>query len=165
VRAIVVAMRGLLGAPMVVVAAGAALALWACSGNPQTAVLYLVVHGEGQVAVSRTANEAACQANSCTNGASTDGGALEIPYADNSVLGMMAEPSPGWQFTSWQWTVSGSSASSTSTQPTLIIEHAGDGMSVLATFSEAGAPDAAPVSDADAEPPAAGDAGPGDAGH
>jgi len=163
VRAIVAAMRGLPGARGVAVTAGAALALWACSGNPQTAVLYLVVHGEGQVAVSRTANEAACQANDCTSGASTDGGAIELPYAANSVLGMQAQPSPGWQFTSWQWTISGGTPS-TSTQPTLIVEHAGDGMSVLATFSEGGAPDdAAPASDAQPAGPDA--AGASDAGH
>jgi hypothetical protein len=130
------------------VAVAAALAAWACSSSPPTAILYLVVRGEGQVAVARSKNPAACVGNACSTG-NADAGALEIPYAADTPVGLQAQPSPGWQFTSWQVAISGSSASTTSMQPILDIENTGNGMSVLATFTEAGAPtDAGPPRDA-----------------
>jgi hypothetical protein len=138
---------------MYALTAGAALTAWACSSNPPMAVLYLVIQGDGQVAVSRSKNPDACMGNSCSS-AATDAGALEIPYAADSPIGLQAAPSVGWQFTSWQVSIqgTGSSAPTTSTDPTLAIEETGDGMSVVATFSEAGAPEGgdavAPASDA-----------------
>jgi hypothetical protein len=136
-------MRGLPGAAphlWLAMVVGTALTAWACSSNPPTAVLYLVVHGEGHVAVTRASNPDSCTGNSCSS-ASLDGGALELPYASDSTVTLQAEPSAGWQFTSWQVSISGGGSSPViSTQPTVIIGNAGDGMSVLATFSEAGAP-------------------------
>ena len=89
--------------------------------------------------VARSKNPAACVGNACSTG-NADSGALEIPYAADTPVGLQAQPSPGWQFTSWQVAIAGNSAATTSTQPTLDIENTGDGMSVLATFTEAGAP-------------------------
>jgi len=135
-HAIVEAMRGLLQAPMYAVLLGAAIGVSACSGNPPTAVLYLLVHGQGQVAVTRTKNPDACMGGGCSS-SSTDAGALEIPYASGTEVILMAEPSPGWTFVSYQVSVSGGgSAPVASTSPTLDVENAGTGMSVLATFAE-----------------------------
>jgi hypothetical protein len=140
------------------VVAGACLAAWACSSGPSTAVLYLVVRGQGQVAVTRASNPEACAGNSCSSG-DNDGGALELPYAANSVLGLVAQPSAGWQFGSWQVTIAGSGSSpTTSTTPSLVIANAGDGISVLATFDEGGAPES-PSSDAGTDAQPAGEAG------
>jgi hypothetical protein len=133
-------MRGLLQAAMCALLLGAALASWACSGNPPAAILYLVVHGQGQVAVTRTKNPDACMGGGCSS-SSADAGALEIPYASGTEVVLTAEPSPGWTFVSYQASVSGGgSVPATSTSPTLDVQNAGTGMSVVATFAEGGAP-------------------------
>jgi hypothetical protein len=131
-------MRGLLQAPMYAVLLGAAIASWTCSGNPPTAVLYLVVHGQGQVSVVRTKDPDACMGSGCSS-SSADAGALEVSYASGTPVVLTAEPSPGWTFVSYQVSVSGGGPVA-STSPSLEVENAGTGMSVLATFADGGAP-------------------------
>jgi hypothetical protein len=119
---------------------GAVLTLWACSANPPTAILYLVIQGDGKVAVTRTKNPDACEGNGCPSSGSADGGALEIPYASGSEVILTAQASPGWQFQFWSITASGAGSAMTNTSPVLDVTSAGSGLSVLATFGEAGAP-------------------------
>lgn len=129
---------------------GAVLASWACSSNPPTAILYLVVHGQGQVAVARTKDPDACMGDGCSS-STTDAGALELPYASGSQVVLTAQPSPGSTFVSYQVSVSGGgSAPAASTSPTLDVENAGSGMSVLATFAQGPFPDGGAPADAGA---------------
>jgi hypothetical protein len=124
------------------------LASSACSGNPPTAILYLAVHGEGQVAVARTKDPDACMGSACSSSA-TDAGALEIPYASGTEVVLTAQPSPGWTFVSYQVSVSGGgSAPAASTSPVLDVANAGTGMSVLATFAAGPSTDGGAPADA-----------------
>ncbi len=106
---------------------------FSCSTGPPTGVLYVIVHGEGQVAVSREKNPSACVGAACST-PNVDGGALEIPYAAGSEIGLQAEADTGWQFVSWQVAVNDGTPT-TSTTPSLTIANGGNEISILATFT------------------------------
>jgi hypothetical protein len=114
----------------------------ACSSTPpRLAQLFLTSEGNGSITVLRTIDDAACDGGICSGGIG-NAGYTTMGYEPETDVTLIAQPSLGSQFVSWQITIywnggpSGHEFSTTtSTEATLLIHSTGEQMDVFARFS------------------------------
>jgi hypothetical protein len=123
-----------------------------CTSTPQRlAQLELSSTGGGSVTVLRFIDDPACEGGICGGGLG-NAGSTSMAYEPGTDVTLIAQPTQGSQFVSWQITIywnggpSGHEFSTTlSSEATLVVHNTGEAMDVLARFegdaSEAG-PDA-----------------------